>query len=184
MITDMMDIHDGFFAKFEGAITIDDVAVSSRFFNPQPSQKKAPTYPSIVIQPHVPRPSSRVWVESTSIYNAEDGTAQEVKPPKLWKFPYQVSMYSARFDHAIKLFQAVHGLFPEVKGQSFIKIESDNYDVVLVDERSVPTIDAGVFRYDFDYEVHVPVYALAEEAVKAIETWSVATEETTSNLSE
>lgn len=184
MITDMLDIHNAFLAKFEATISIDGVTVPSRFFNPQPSQKKTPVYPSIVIQPQIPRRSTRVWVESTKVYNLVDRTAQEVKPPKLWKFPYQVSMYSARFDHATKLLQAADGLFPEVKGQSFIGIGSDKYDVVLVDQRALPTIDAGVFRYDFDFEVFVPVYALAEEAVKAIEEWTFTTEATTSNLSE
>ena len=183
MITDMMDIHKAFFAKFESTISIDSATVPSRFFNPQPSQKKTPVYPSIVIQPHMPRRSTRVWVESTSIYDAEAKTSQEVKPPELWKFLYQVSMYSARFDHATKLLQAVDRLFPEVKGQSFVKIGSDNYDVVLIDQRALPTIDAGVFRYDFDYEVFVPVYALAEAAVKAIEEWAITTDATTSNLS-
>jgi hypothetical protein len=182
MISDMMDIHNAFIAKFENAISIASAVVPARFFNPQPNQKKTPVYPSIIIQPLAPKPSSRVWVESRWPYNATDKSTVEVKPPKRWSFRYQVSMYANRFDHSVALLQCTDRLFPEVKGQRFMTIDGDSYDVTLIDTRVLPSLDAGVFRTDFDYEVDVPVYALTEEAVKTIETWRITVEETTDNL--
>lgn len=182
MISEMMDIHNAFLGRFENTVLVAGKVVPSRFFNPQPNQKKTPIYPSIVIQPLGPRPSSRVWVESRWVYDAVDRSAQEVKPPKLWSFRYQVSTYANRFDYATALLQGVDRLFPEVKGQRFLTIGSDSYDVTLLGVRDLPSLDAGVFRTDFDYEVDVPVYALTEEAAKAIETWTISVQTTIESL--
>lgn len=182
MISDMMDVHNAFLAKFEGTVSVRSAVVPSRFFNPQPNQKKTPVYPSIIIQPLGPRQSNRVWVESRWAYSFIDRTSQEVKPPKLWSFLYQVSLYANRFDHATALFQAADRLFPEVKGQRFLKIGSDPYDVTISGIRNLPSLDAGSFRTDFDFEVDVPIYALSEEAAKAIDTWTISAIQTTEDL--
>jgi hypothetical protein len=166
MITNMMDIHNAFIQAFENAVIVDGSPVSVRFFNPQPKLKQKPVYPSIVVQPFQPREMNRVWVSST--FRRDDaGNIHELRPPIRFAFPYQVSLYADRFDHLTALFYGVYRVFPEKKGQRFITIGQDKFDVAVVDVRDMPSLDAGTFETVMTFEVYAPVFMVPETVAGA-----------------
>ncbi|MFH0989838.1 MAG: hypothetical protein V1799_07470 [bacterium] len=183
MITDMMEVHKAFFDKHDG-LEIGEVAVPCKFFNAQPEMKDTPEYPSIVIQPFIPKITNRVYVNGKMIYDDQEGTVKEQKPPKRFKFTYQVTAYSNRFDHAMILYRLLYDLFSERRGQTWLTIDGDNYEILLVDQQELPDIGAGTFRYDFVYELYVPIYTADVVNGPPIVDWEIRTETSTENLAE
>ena len=166
MITDMMNVHNAFMAAYEAHVTVASAAVPVRFFNAQPKMKHKPVYPEIVIQIFDPKPGLPVWVSSTQ---KAVGPDVEITPaPESFVFSYQVSGYSARFDQAVALYEAMHKIFPLRQGQRWIEVGGVPYEMTLIGVRDLPQIDEGTFESVFSYEIYVPILMLAPTIAKKI----------------
>jgi hypothetical protein len=166
MIRDLMTVHNAFYdACANKKLTGSAVVIPVVFFNDQPKLKGKPNYPGIVFQAFVPKPGSKVWVEPTQEFDAENKSVTIDQAPEQLIFTYQVTFEADRFDHANELFLIASKICQQADAQRYITIDGDTFDVEITDTIDMPQLEGGVFQWIFTYRLAIPIY-LVDPVVK------------------
>lgn len=186
MIDDIKLVSDAVMAllKYSVSVSVEtspgvfiESIIPVEFFNSQPKLKKEPVYPSLIVQPFLPRDASerQVWTHRVSVKDGDDVTVYS--PPKCMRFGFQVSGFSQRYDEYLAMYQSVQKLVAKLRDQKYITINSENYDLKVRINDEVPTIEEGTFHFVLIFDIFVPVSFIDPEVLQSIVTSTLNVED-------